>query len=64
MKYCLIVLIVLIVTSCSAQEPTDMTQVNLGSCESDVNLTPLYGDNSYGYDDNGTLMYCYCNLED
>lgn len=58
------VLIVLMITACSAQEPTNMTEVNLGSCESDINLTPLDGDNAYGYDNNGTIGYCYCNLED
>lgn len=47
-----------------SEEPENMTEVNLWSCESDVHLTPLDGDNAYGYDDNGTLGYCYCGLED
>ena len=64
MKYIPIVVSVLHFTSCSATEPTNITEVNLGSCESNINLTPLDGDNSYGYYNNGTIKYCYCGMED
>ena len=58
----LILILALFLTACST-EPETYTEVNLGSCESDVNLTPLDGDNAYGYDNNGSLWYCYCGLD-